>query len=150
MQPTRQVTSPATSPETSNNLVLSHMSVDCKSSTESSTKSSTDLHTPPPASSVKKKRRKKCNCYGKSKGCGGSPPIWNNFDSIVRPDQEIHHILPAQLARSDTQKQYSSSRLHHNSIVMNSRASLMIMFNGNLLDAISMLRNPKGVHTGVQ
>ena len=75
------------------------------------------------------------------------PPIWNNFDSIVRLDQEIHPLLPAQLARSNTQKKYSCSGLHRNSILMDSGASVMLMFNGNLLDAISTLCNQKGVLT---
>ena len=66
----------------------------------------------------------------------------------MRPDQEIHPVLPAQVARSGTQKQYSCGGLHRNRIFIDSGVSVMLMFNGNLLDAISMLRNPRGINTG--
>lgn len=34
-----------------------------------------------------KQNTKKCNQFGKFLGHGGSPPIWINFDSLIRPDQ---------------------------------------------------------------
>lgn len=81
-------------------------------------------------------------------GRGGSPPIWNSLYFIIHPDQEIHPVLPYQHARSGNQKQYSCGRLHCNSILMDSTASIMLMFNGDLLDTISTLHNLKIIHAG--
>ena len=81
-------------------------------------------------------------------GTRGLFPYWNNFQSIVYPDQELHPVLPYQHVRSGNQKQYSRGGLHCNSIIMDNVASIMLMFNEDLLDDISTLHNPKDIHVG--
>ena len=78
----------------------------------------------PPHSQVKK-CTKKCNCFGNS--CGQGQRF--NFNYIIRPDQAVHPILPAHTRRSGKQKQYSCRRVHCNSTLLDSAASIPLMFN---------------------
>ena len=90
-------------------MTLNHKSIEGKSD---------NSPTPSPSSTWKNNCTNKCNCYGKYWGQGGPPPIWNNFDSIIHPDQEIHPILLSQHKRSGKQNKYSQRWVHCYSILM--------------------------------
>lgn len=95
-----------------------------------------------------KKCTKKCNRYGICQGQGGPRPICNNFDSIIGADQETYPILPAQYRRSGNKHQYSCGWVYCNHILMDSTASIMLMFNKDLLDNISLLYDSKHISSG--
>ena len=103
----------------------------------------------PSPSQVKKKHDKQCNRFGKpwGQGNGPNPIFYNKFGHFIRPDQEIHPVLPAQDGRSGWQK-YTCGRVHWNSILMDSGASIPLIFNDNFLDNISQLKCSKSINLG--
>ena len=103
----------------------------------------------PPPSWVKKKCDKQCNRFGRPRGQGNSPnPIfYNKFGHFISPDQEIHPVLPAQDGRSGRQK-YNRGWVHRNSILLDSAASIPLIFNDNFLDKISQLKRSKLINLG--
>ena len=89
-----------------------------------------------PCSQVKK-RTKKFNCFGNS--CGQEKRI--NFNYIIHPDQAVHPILPAHTGRSGKQKRYGCGWVHCNNILLDSAASIPLMFNMDqmLLDSATSI-----------
>ena len=125
-------------------LVLAHSD---KSDGKIDDRKSTGHPPTPPQSRVKLKQKinKKLNCFGKLKGSGNGTR--HRFSHFIRPDQEIHPFLPAQEGRSGKQKK-DPGWIHRNNLLMDSGASISILFNRYFLDYILPLTRFKEINSG--
>ena len=83
----------------------------------------------------------------KGHGNGNHHVHHNSFSNFIHPDQEIHPFLPAQEGRIGKQK-YSPGWIHQNNILMDSGASIPLIFNRDLLDNILPLKYFKKINSG--
>ena len=74
--------------------------------------------------------------------------VLGSFLSAILPDKEIYPVIPSEGERSDNKKCYSHRKVHQDYLLMNSGFSLILIFNEELLEKISTLDAPTGIHDG--